>query len=129
MLRSLKFAGLTIGFVGIAVGLLNLFGYFAYEERVDLRDRIRDVPGAIARIVPGFDGFVERFPPPDGVEQATITHIVKDVLQTHDQFPIAITLRYLAGGERRLQFSPTLSDGPRKLVSDGSAGLWLPLVG
>ena len=100
MLRSLKLAGLTLGFIGITVVFLNLLGYFVYEERAAFRDHIRDVPGAIARVVPGFDGFMKRFPPPDGVEADGVTHIVKDVVQTHDQFPISITLRYLAGGER-----------------------------
>lgn len=100
MLTSLKLAGLALGFLGIAVAFLDLLGFFVYAERISLRDRIRNVPGGVARAVPGFEEFIKRFPPPDGVNQETITHIVKDVLQTHDQFPISITLRYLAAGER-----------------------------
>ena len=56
--------------------------------------------GRVVRAVPGFEEFLKRFPPPDGLDPAKITHIVKDVIQTEDKFPISITLRYLAAGQR-----------------------------
>ena len=112
MLKPLKLAGLVLGFVGLTVAFLDLRGYFVYHERLTLRDRIRNVPGGVARAVPGFDEFMNRFPPPDTVNRATVTHIVKDVLQTADQFPISITLRYLAAGKKTVPIA-TFSDVER----------------
>lgn len=100
MLNGFKIGGLLIGLIGIALLLLELLGYFVDGDRIALRDRIQNTPGRIPRSTPAFDKFVEAFPPPDGVDQVVITHIVKDIIQTHDGFPVIITVRYLAADQK-----------------------------
>jgi hypothetical protein len=36
------------------------------------------------------------------VEAASVTHTAKDVMQTHDGFPMSITVRYFADGQRTM---------------------------
>ena len=112
MLKELKLLGLAVGFLGIAIAFLDLLGYFVDQDRVALRDNMRGSSGGIPRHARGFDKFMKRFPPPGHVDQAVVTHIVKDILQTHDRFPINITLRYLAADNRTAPVA-TFSDVER----------------
>lgn len=100
VLNALKVLGLLIGLIGIGLAFLDLRGYFVDGDRVALRDELRDSPGGLPRTAPGFSKFLDDFPPPSAVDTHLVTHIVKDVIQTHDQFPISITIRYLASGQR-----------------------------
>jgi len=93
-------AGLAVGLLGLVAGLLDLIGCFADKEKVALTDAIRNADGGIPRQTPGFEKFMACFPPPSGVLPSSVSHIVKDVLQTHDLFPLSITVRYLAGNQR-----------------------------
>lgn len=100
MLQTLKLIGLAVGLLGLIVALLNLIGYFVDEEKIHLSGLIRTTEGGIPRATPGFDKVMAKFPPPQGIDPTSVTHIVKDILQTHDKYPISITLRYLAGNQR-----------------------------
>ena len=100
MLKALKVLGLLLGFVGIALALLELMGYFVDGDRTSLREEIRASSTALPRPTSGFEKCLEAFPPPPGIDPRQITHIARDVIQTHDEFPVSITLRYVASGER-----------------------------
>ena len=96
----LTIAGLAVGLLGLVAGLLNLLGYFADKKKAALADAIRNSDGGIPRQTPGFEKFMASFPPPSSVLPSSVSHIVKDVIQTHDRFPVSITVRYLAGNQR-----------------------------
>lgn len=99
-MKTLKILGLVTGFMGIGLAFLDLSGCSAYSARMSLRDQIRTSSQGIPRTADGFEDFLEAFPPAKGNARAEVTHIVKDVLQTHDGFPVSITIRYLAQGQR-----------------------------
>lgn len=114
--------GLMIGLIGIVAGYLDLRGFFADQDRIRIANLIFDSKGGIPRSTPGFDGFLEAFPPPKGIDERDITHIVKDVLQTHDQFPISVTCRYLANMKRSV---PVASGADiRKWAEATRFGVW-----
>ena len=98
-MQTIKIIGLAVGLLGLIAVALNLLGFFVDEEKVRLSELIR-TQGGIPRATPGFDKFMAKFPPPQGIDPTSVTHIVKDILQTHDKYPISITLRYLAGNQR-----------------------------
>jgi hypothetical protein len=98
--RKLKIFGLVIIFAGLVVQLLDQIGCLQDADKLALAKRIYSQSGGIPKDAAGFEKFLRAFPPPPGVDKSAITHIVKDQLQTHDAYPIAITLRYLAGPER-----------------------------
>lgn len=100
MLKAFKLLGLLIGLVGIVLLLLDLTGYFVDGDRISLRDEIRASSGRLPETTRGFDKFLQAFPPPAGIDSQQVTHIAKDVIQTHDQFPVSITVRYVASGQR-----------------------------
>ena len=99
---GLKLTGLVLGFVGIVAAFLDLLGVFDDKEKLALARMIRESGEGIPRTTAGFERFMKEFPPPPGVDAATVTHIVLDRLVTHDQFPISITVRYLAADQRTL---------------------------
>lgn len=99
-MKTLKIVGLVTGFLGIFLAFLDLSGCSAYSARMSLRDQIRTSSQGIPRTADGFEDFLDAFPPRTGVARTEVTHIIKDVLQTHDGFPVSITIRYLAQGQR-----------------------------
>ena len=99
-LMLLKIVGLLVIMGGLLATLLEYTGVLKDKSKINLSKRIRQETEGIPRSARGFGGFLKRFPPPPNVDPATVTHITKDVLQTHDQFPISITLRYVANGVR-----------------------------
>ena len=98
MINTMTIAGLAVGLVGLVLSLLNLLGCFRSKKRVHFLKCVRESKEGIPRQTPGFDEFLRSFPPPGDL--ASVSHVVRDVVQTHDQYPISITLRYLAGGTR-----------------------------
>ena len=98
--QKFKILGLTIGLVGLIAAVLDLKGCFRDDEKLALAERIHSQSGGIAKDTPAFEKFLLNFPPPAGVDTSAITHIVKDKLQTHDGYPVAITLRYLVGAKK-----------------------------
>ena len=97
---TLKAVGLGLGGLGLLAAFLNILGCFADKERKQLCELIRTSEQVIPAQTPGFKAFLAEFPPPQGVSCISVSHIVKQVLQTHDKFPLSITLRYLADGKR-----------------------------
>jgi hypothetical protein len=102
MVALLKIAGLALGLLGLVVTLLDILGKFRDTERLEFARLLRDCPEGLARSTPGFDEFLSAFPPPAGVDKRSVVSTAKDVFQTHDQFPISITIRYFADGQRTL---------------------------
>src|SRR2546422_346076 len=102
MESALKILGLVLGFAGIITAFLDLRGVFDDKEKMELAKLIHDGGGGIPRSTPGFEKLLKAFPPPAGIDPSAVTHIVLDRLVTHDQFPISITVRYLAADQRTL---------------------------
>lgn len=100
MVTTLKIGGLALGFLGLLVTLLDALGKFRDQERLDFARLLRESTQGLPRSTPGFDKFLSAFPAPVGIEASAIISTAKDVLQTHDQFPISITVRYVANGQR-----------------------------
>jgi hypothetical protein len=94
--RKLKMLGIAIGLLGIVAAFLDLVGFFADQDKAHLAQLIFHSKGGIPRSTPGFDKFVAAFSPPEGIDEADITHIVKTATKQHDQFPMNIACRYLA---------------------------------
>ena len=100
MILLLKIGGLALALLGLLLTLLDLLGKFRDRERAELSKFIEEDRDGIPRSARGFRGFLETFPPPEGVDPDNITHIVKDVIQTHDRHPVSIIIRYLADNAR-----------------------------
>jgi len=98
--RKLKILSLVILFTGLVAQLLDQIGCLRDGDKLGLAKKIYSQSGGIPKDAAGFEKFVRAFPPPPGADKSAITHIVKDQLQTHDAYAIAITLRYLVGSER-----------------------------
>lgn len=96
----LKMGGLALGLLGLMVTLIDALGKFRDKERLEFARLLRDNPEGLPRSTPGFDKFLKAFPPSAGIDISAITSTAKDVFQTHDKFPISITVRYFANGQR-----------------------------
>jgi hypothetical protein len=100
MIIFLKGGGLTLAFFGLGVTLLDALGKFRDREKLEFARLIRENPNGLPRSTPGFSKFLLAFPPPQGIDPLVISHTTKDVIQTHEGFPISITVRYFANGQR-----------------------------
>jgi hypothetical protein len=97
---ALKAAGLVIVFVGLVIALLDALGRFRDRERIEFARLLRENSEGLPRSTRGFEKFLRAFPPPKGVGVSAVTHTAKDVIQTHDRFPVSVTVRYVADGQR-----------------------------
>ena len=100
MIEILKFAGFVLALSGLFVTLLDILGKFKDKERLEFARLLRENSGGLPRSTPGFDKFLSAFPPPNGIDTSSVVSTAKDVMQTHDQFPISITIRYIANNQR-----------------------------
>lgn len=100
MVAILKFGGLALAFLGLLVTLLDALGKFRDKERLEFARLLKESPQGLPRSTAGFEKFLSAFPPPAGIDKAAIVSTAKDVMQTHDQFPISITVRYFAAEQR-----------------------------
>jgi hypothetical protein len=95
----LKVAGLVLAFVGLVIVFFDALGRFRDRERIEFARLLRENSEGLPRSTPGFEKFLRAFPPPEGVPVSAVTLTAKDVIQTHDGFPVSITLRYIADGQ------------------------------
>lgn len=100
MISSLKGAGLAIALLGLGITLLDALGKFRSREKLEFARLLREGKGGLPRSTPGFAQFLSAFPPPEGVDPAAVSHATKDIIQTHDGFPVSITVRYVANNQR-----------------------------
>lgn len=100
MLTILKAGGLALALIALLVTLLDALGKFRDPKRAELARLIRENSQGLDRSTVGFERFLAAFPPPSGVDPNSVVAITKDVIQTHDKFPISITVRYVANGQR-----------------------------
>jgi hypothetical protein len=100
VITSLKGAGLAIALLGLGITLLDALGKFRSREKQEFARLLREGKGGLPRSTPGFTQFLSAFPPPEGIDQATVSHTTKDIIQTHDGFPVSITVRYVANNQR-----------------------------
>ncbi len=99
-MKWFKLAGLVVGLVGLFAAFLNLQGCFADKEKLDIAKLIRESEGPIPRSTPAFEKFLSDFPPPHGIDSTAVTHIVKNRIQTHDQFIMNGVVRYFAKNQK-----------------------------
>ena len=100
MMETYKLLGLCTGLLGILAMLCDRLGWFRDQDKKDIAETICRETEGIPRDTRGFEKFLAAFPPADGVAPTTVSHITKDVIQTHDKFPVSITVRYIADGQR-----------------------------
>lgn len=100
MITFLKGGGLALAFFGLGITFLDALGKFRDREKLEFARLLRENEVGLPKSTPGFSKFLLAFPPPEGIDASTVSHTAKDVIQTHEGFPISITLRYLANGQR-----------------------------
>jgi hypothetical protein len=100
MLTRLKLLGVIVSFIGIFAAFADLIGWFADSEKLHIANLVWNSEGGIPRGTPGFEKFLEAFPPSEGVNPDRITHIVKNVLKWEAGPTFGGAVRYLANGER-----------------------------
>lgn len=100
LVGTLKMGGLALGLLALLVTFFDALGKFRDKERLEFARLLRENAQGLPRETPGFDKFLSAFPPPAGMDVSAISSTTKDVIQTHDQFPISITVRYFANGQR-----------------------------
>jgi hypothetical protein len=100
MIILLKGIGLVLAFFGLGIALLDALGKFRSREKLEFARLLREDKVGLPKSTPGFSMFLCAFPPPKGVDVSTISHTTKDIIQTHDGFPVSITVRYVANDQR-----------------------------
>lgn len=97
---TLKIVALLVGLFGLIAALLDRIGFFRDKDKVNIAKRIKTERKEILRDSIGFNKFLKDFPPPKDIDINSISHIAFDIIQTHDFFPMMITIRYLSNGKR-----------------------------
>ena len=100
MITLLKGGGLILALLGLGITLLDALGKFRSRESLEFARLLREDKNGLPRTTPGFESFLSAFPPPAGVSRSAVSHTTKDVIQTHDGFPVSITIRYVANNPR-----------------------------
>lgn len=81
MLAALKLVGLLVIFLGILTAFGDLMGWFVDREKAHIVDLVWNSEGGIPKDTPGFEKFMQAFPPPGAVDPSRVTHIVKSKIR------------------------------------------------
>ena len=97
MALILKVVGSLVFLIGLLLHALNLCGYFLESDRLELHRRIERAE-TIPRDAPGFEKFLDAFPPPRGsIRAEQVTHIRSSNIIGGGGVSDAVNIRYMAG--------------------------------
>lgn len=100
MKAILKLLGVVIGFLGIAAAFADLLGYFSDVEKTAFAELVMNTKDDIPQSTPGFEKFLRSFPPPDGIDPATVSHIADRHLRIGSESDVGWTVAYVASDKR-----------------------------
>lgn len=96
----LKLLGVAIGFLGIVAAFADLLGYFTDAEKVAFAELVMRSKDVVPRSTRGFEKFIRAFPPPDGIDPDTVTHIADKLLRIGSESNVGSTVAYVVNGKR-----------------------------
>jgi hypothetical protein len=126
----LKVAGYGLIALGLLLHAADLYGYLLEQDRLELYGRIERAE-EIPRGVPGFEKFIDSFPPSTGSIRADqVTHIQSGNVISSGGVSAAVDIRYLAGKQKTGRVAGLIEAAAwSRETSYGWLSWWLTIAG
>jgi hypothetical protein len=96
----LKIAAYFIVILGLTLGWSNHAGWFRNKAKMAFAELVMSREEEIPRNTPGFELFLQAFPPPSDIDPAQVSAIADRILRVNSTADVGITVAYIAAGRR-----------------------------
>ena len=123
---KIKIVALFFGFASLVVAVVDERGGFRDATRIAFVAKILEPTEIVTPATPGFSKFYEAFPI-EGVSLDDVIKIRRDRQNSHDGFPVALTVRYVLKSDR---VTSVVADKAKinSWADESSYGIWSLII-